>query len=116
MNRIKLHGIRTYSYHGCLKEESIVGGNYLVNVSVDCDFKVAANADDLAKTVDHVELKNIVILQMSITNKLIETVAYNIINDIKEKFSIVVKCTVEIKKINPPLDGDVDYVSVVVEE
>ena len=53
---------------------------------------------------------------MSITNKLIETVAYNIINDIKEKFSIVVKCKVEIKKINPPLDGDVDYVSVVVEE
>ena len=61
MNSIKLHGIRTYSYHGCLKEESIVGGNYLVNVSVDCDFKVAATEDDLAKTVDYVELKNIVI-------------------------------------------------------
>ena len=26
-------------------EESIVGGNYLVNLSVDCDFKVAAIED-----------------------------------------------------------------------
>jgi hypothetical protein len=25
-------------------------------------------------------------------------------------------CRVEIKKINPPVDGDIDYVSVLVEE
>ena len=39
MNCIKVHGIRTFSFHGCLEEEKIIGGNYIVNVEVDCNFK-----------------------------------------------------------------------------
>ena len=53
---------------------------------------------------------------MSIRSKLIESVAYNIVHEIKENFSMANNCRVEIKKINPPIDGDVDYVSVLVEE
>lgn len=116
MNSIKVHGIRTFSFHGCLEEEKIIGGNYVVNVEVDCDFENAAKHDDLTKTIDYVAIKEIVIKQMSISSKLIESVAYNIVHDIKENFSIANNCRVEIKKINPPIDGDIDYVSVLVEE
>ena len=116
MNSIKVHGIRTFSYHGCLEEEKIIGGNYIVNVEVDCDFKTAAKHDDLSKTIDYVAIKEIVVKQMSISSKLIESVAYNIVHEIKENFSIANNCRVEIKKINPPIDGDVDYVSVLIEE
>jgi dihydroneopterin aldolase len=116
MNCIKVHGIRTFSFHGCLEEEGIIGGNYIVNVEVDCDFKTAAVEDDLSKTIDYVAIKEIVVKQMSIRNKLIESVAYNIVHEIKENFSIANNCRVEIKKINPPIDGDIDYVSVLVEE
>ena len=116
MNSIKVHGIRTFSYHGCLEEEKIIGGNYIVNVEVDCDFKTAALEDDLCKTIDYVGIKEIVVSQMNISSKLSESVAYNIVNEIKDKFSTADKCRVEIKKINPPIDGDVDYVSVLVEE
>ena len=48
--------------------------------------------------------------------KLIETVAYNIINHLKTKFIQIDKCRIKIKKINPPINGDVDFVSVIVEE
>jgi 7,8-dihydroneopterin aldolase/epimerase/oxygenase len=116
MNCIKVHGIRTFSFHGCLEEEKIIGGNYIVDVEVDCDFKTAAIKDDLTKTIDYVSLKEIVVKQMSISSKLIESVAYNIVHEIKKNFSIANNCRVEIKKINPPIDGDVDYVSVLVEE
>jgi dihydroneopterin aldolase len=116
MNCIKVHGIRTFSFHGCLEEEEIIGGNYIVNVEVDCDFKTAALEDDLSKTIDYVAIKEIVVKQMSIRNKLIESVAYNIVHEIKENFSTANKCRIEIKKINPPIDGDIDYVSVLVEE
>ena len=116
MNCIKVQGIRTFSYHGCLEEEKIIGGNYIVNVEVDCDFKTAALEDDLSKTIDYVAVKEIVVTQMSISNNLIESVAYKIIHEIKENFSMANKCRVEIKKINPPIDGDIDYVSVLVEE
>ena len=57
MNCIKVHGIRTFSFHGCLEEEKIIGGNYIVNVEVDCDFKTAAKQDDLSKTIDYVAIK-----------------------------------------------------------
>jgi dihydroneopterin aldolase len=116
MNCIKVHGIRTFSFHGCLEEEKIIGGNYIVDVEVDCDFKTAAIKDDLTKTIDYVSLKEIVVKQMSISSKLIESVAYNIVHEIKKNFSIANNCRVEIKKINPPIDGDVDYVSVLIEE
>ena len=116
MNCIKVHGIRTFSFHGCLEEEKIIGGNYIVNVEVDCDFKTAAKHDDLSKTIDYVAIKEIVVKQMSIRSKLIESVAYNIVHEIKENLSMANNCRVEIKKINPPIDGDIDYVSVVVVE
>ena len=116
MNCIKVNGIRTFSFHGCLEEEKIIGGNYIVNVEVDCDFKTAAKHDDLSKTIDYVAIKEIVVKQMSIRSKLIESVAYNIVHEIKENFSMANNCRVEIKKINPPIDGDIDYVSVVVVE
>ena len=116
MNSIKVHGIRTFSFHGCLEEEKIVGGNYIVNVEIDCDFKPAALEDDLSKTIDYVAVKEIIVKQMSISSKLIESVAYKIIHEIKKNFSMAINCRVEIKKINPPIDGDIDYVSVLVEE
>jgi dihydroneopterin aldolase len=104
MNLIKVHGIRTYSFHGCLEEETKIGGNYIINI------------DDLSMTVDYLDIKKIIISEMKNNQKLIESVAYNIIEKVKSTFSIVNKCRIEIQKINPPINGDVDYVSVVVEE
>ena len=116
MNIIKVKGIRTYSFHGCLEQETKIGGNYIIDVEVYCDFKSAAINDDLLKTVDYVEIKEIVYSEMKKNKKLIESVAYSIINRIKKDFKIVSKCKVEIQKINPPINGDVNCVSVVVEE
>ena len=116
MNLVKVHGIRTYSFHGCLEEETKIGGNYIVNIDVFCNFKKAAEIDDLSMTVDYLDIKKIIISEMKNYQKLIESVAYNIIGKVKSTFSIVNKCRIEIQKINPPINGDVDYVSVVVEE
>ena len=40
-----------HAYHGCLEEEKIIGGNYIIDVDVFCDFKSAAIEDDLNKTI-----------------------------------------------------------------
>ena len=61
MNLIKVHGIRTYSFHGCLEEETKIGGNYIINIDVFCNFKKAAENDDLSKTVDYMDIKKIII-------------------------------------------------------
>jgi len=116
MNIIEVHGIRTHGFHGCLKEESIIGGDYIVDIDVWTTFKNAAKNDDLNSTINYVDIKNIVINEMDKPSKLIETVAYRIINSIKNDNPSVIKCLVKVRKINPPIDGDVDYVSVIIKE
>jgi len=116
MNTIQVHGIRSYAYHGCLKEETKIGGNYIIDIDINYDFKQSAVNDNLNETVDYVEIKEIVISEMNIPSKLIETVAYRIIQSIYKKHPSIDKCKVVLKKINPPIDGDIDYVSVIVEE
>jgi dihydroneopterin aldolase len=116
MNKIQVNGIRSYAFHGCLEQETKIGGNYITNIEVVYNFENAAINDDLSKTVDYVNIKEIVELEMSKSAKLIETIAYRIITSIKTQFPKVEKCKVEIQKINPPIDGDVNYVAVIVEE
>ena len=116
MNIIKVHGIRCYSLHGCLQEETKIGGTFEVNIDLVCDFSKSSKTDSLADTIDYVKVNKIVEEQMNIPSKLIETVAYRILEKLKSSSTLILKCKVEIRKINPPIDGDVKYVSVIVEE
>ena len=116
MNQIKVHNIRTYSYHGCMEEEARIGVNFEVDVDLWCDFKPSAHSDELTKTIDYVAVNKIVEEEMVIRAKLIETVAYRILERLQNEFTILEKTRIEIRKINPPLNGDVDFVAVVIEE
>ena len=50
MGQIYLENIRTYSHHGCMQEETIIGSEYRVDLWVDADLFVAAQTDDLNDT------------------------------------------------------------------
>ena len=34
MGIININGIKVYAYHGCMEEEAIIGGNYIVDVKI----------------------------------------------------------------------------------
>jgi len=114
MNKILVEGIRIYAYHGCLEEEAKIGADYIVNVVLETDFSNAAQTDDLTKTIDYVTVYNIVKAQMAIRSKLIEHVAQRIIDALKKEFSFLKKTEVKVTKLNPPMHGHVDSVSVVI--
>lgn len=116
MNLIQVKGIRCYSYHGCLDEETLIGGHFEVDVDLWCNFKPSADTDDLTLTINYVDVNRIVEEEMAVASKLIETVAYRITARLKSDFSILDRSRVEIRKINPPLEGDVSHVAVIVEE
>ncbi len=116
MNIIQVHGIRCYSLHGCLKEENRIGGTFEVDIDLHCDFLKSSKTDQLNDTIDYVTVNKIVEKEMAVPSKLIETVAYRILEKLKAKFDLIQHCRVEIRKINPPIDGDVKYVSVIIEE
>ena len=52
---------------------------------------------------------------MAKPKKLIEAVGENIITLFYSTFSTLEKTSITIKKINPPINGDVDFVSICIE-
>lgn len=114
MNQILVEGINLYAYHGCLDAEGQIGANYVVDVTMDTNFDVAAKEDDLEKTIDYVIVYEIVKRQMAIRSKLIECVGQRIVDEMKNTFPTLHALQVKIVKINPPMNGNVDRVSVIV--
>ena len=115
MNRIEVNGIKLYAYHGCLKEEGVIGGHYVVDVTIDADFSVAAETDDLSNTVDYVDVNRIVTEEMAIRSKLIECVGWRIVEKIKA-LDNVANVTVKVTKLSPPINGDVNNVAIIIQE
>ena len=116
MDTIKLKNIRTFSYHGCLVEEGKIGSEYTVNLEIKADLKQSTESDNLADTVDYVHLNKIVVEEMAIRSQLLEHVAKRINTRIFNEIPMVMKSTVEVSKINPPIGGDVESVTIILEE
>lgn len=116
MHKIVVEGIKVYAYHGCLKEEGLIGCNYIVDVTMETDFAEAALTDDLNKTIDYVIVYDIVKKQMAIRSNLIEQVGQRIVNEIKKEFLALKRLEVKVSKLNPPMNGNVEKVSVLIAE
>jgi len=114
MNRIEVNGIHVYAYHGCLPEEERIGGNYIVDLIVETDFSEAVQTDKLVDTIDYVALNKIVEEEMAIRSKLIEQVGGRILKRIKELDRRISKATIKVRKLSPPINGNVDEVAIVI--
>lgn len=114
MHKIIVEGIKVFAYHGCLEEEAKIGTHYTVDVWMETDFSEAAKTDDLTKTIDYVTVYDIVKKQMAIRSKLIEQVGQRIVDELKNEFNALQKLEVKVTKHNPPMNGNVEKVSIVI--
>jgi dihydroneopterin aldolase len=110
---IKISNIRVYAYHGCLVEEGKIGSDYRVDLSVKGDLKKSAKTDQLTDTVDYVHLNRIVKEAMAIRTNLLETVASLILDRILKEIPKVDKAKIKVSKLNPPIGGNVEMVSII---
>ena len=110
MSKIYVNNAWFYSFHGCLHEESVIGAEYLVTVVVDTNTDDAEKNDDLNSTVDYVDIYNAIKTEMDKPSKLLETVMERIIVSIKGVSDDISVVDVSIKKLSPPIGGNVDSV------
>ncbi len=103
--RISLEGLEFHAFHGVYPHERESGNWFEVDIAVDTDFTSAAVHDDLHATVNYEILYNIVRDEMLKPSKLLETVVYNIIQDIMRELPAVQKAEIKISKVNPPIGG-----------
>lgn len=112
MGKIKVENIAVYAYHGCMVEESKIGSEYRVDVEVKTDLSRSSESDSLFDTVDYVHLTKIVHQEIDIRSALLEHVGKRILDRILTELQLVKKATVWISKINPPIGGNVDKVTI----
>ena len=110
---IKISNIRVYAYHGCLVEEGKIGSDYRIDLSVKANLSKSAQTDHLSDTVDYVHLNKIVKEEMAKRTKLLETVANLILDRILSELPLVNQAKIKVSKLNPPIGGNVEMVSIV---
>ena len=113
MDEIVLEDIKIYAFHGCMKEETRIGSDYIINLNVKADLQDAAISDQLEDTVNYVDLLNIVNEEMAIDSKLLEHVAERIVSRILRTMKVVNNVQVKVAKQNPPINGNISAVTII---
>ncbi len=112
MSKIKIEGMQFYAYHGCFSEEKVVGTHFIVDCCLEADILTAAKTDNLDKTINYQEVYHLIAQEMDIASSLLENVAYRIVKSLRIHFPALKKAWVSVKKMNPPLGGKIESVSV----
>lgn len=112
MGIIRLQNIKVYTNHGCLVEEAKIGSEYRVDLEIHADLEKSSKSDALKDTVDYVHLNLIIKEEMAIRSELLEHVADRILNRIFKEIQTVEEAKVAVSKINPPINGDVEMVTI----
>ena len=98
MDKIKLKNIRIHTNHGCLKEEELIGSDYIVNLVVWTPLKASMLSDNLTDTVDYVILNKIIKEEMEKRSKLLENVCSRILNRLFFEQKNILKAKIEVAK------------------
>lgn len=114
-SKIFLENVKIYAYHGVLPEEKIIGTYFIVNVELHADLWKAVGTDDLNDTINYAKINEIIHQQMEIPSELMEHVAGRILKNIKVAFPQISFVKVRITKTSPPMKGEMDGVSVEIE-
>lgn len=112
MGTIKVDNIRVFAHHGCLAQETKIGSEYRVDLEVKADLQPSAISDKLSDTVDYVLLNRIIKEEMNVPTHLLEAVAKRILTRVFREDHLVKKATVWVSKLNPPIGGDVEMVTI----
>lgn len=116
MGWIALEGMRFFAYHGVHPAEQVLGTDFEVDVLINFKTKLAAEKDDVEKTINYETVYQIVRLEMETPSKLLETVAQRIIQKLKYQFQNMDGLKVYLRKYNPPLGAAVRYSGISEEE
>lgn len=113
MDKIILKDMAFYGYHGLLKEESVLGQKFFIDIEIETSTKEAGINDDFTKTINYAEVYEIT---REFTEdkrfNLIETLAENIAAEVLSRFEIAHSVMVRVRKKEAPVKGIFDYMGV----
>ena len=115
-SKIIFENLKIYAYHGVLPEETIIGTYFILNLEIHADLWSATETDELNDTINYAEINAVIHEEMKIPSQLMEHVCGRIMAKIKDKFPQINFISVKMTKTNPPMEGEMDGVSVYFEK
>jgi 7,8-dihydroneopterin aldolase/epimerase/oxygenase len=112
MGLIEIEGMEFYAYHGHFKQEQVVGNKFLVNIAIETGCNEAGKTDNLKDALDYQKVYNLIKEEMGKKSYLLEHICNRIIDRLYAEFSCIGKATVKVSKLNPPMGGQIEKVSV----
>ncbi len=112
MAKILLEEMEFYAYHGCFKEEQVIGNRFLVDLEADVDTSGAEASDRLQDTLNYQALYMEIKQAMTAKSHLLEHLARRILDALATKFPQIRRAKLKISKMNPPIGGKMRCVSV----
>jgi dihydroneopterin aldolase len=110
MLTVSLHGIKLFAPHGLYPQEHILGNAFEVDVDIwlpDAQPWPYADYTIIRQTVSDIFLQQ---------GQLLETFVYNIHTALKQTFEASEKVRVAVRKLHPPMPGEVAYAQVCYEK
>ncbi len=115
MGKIEIEGMKFYAYHGHFEAEKVVGNWFEVNIRIETDCSDAAKSDKLEDAMNYQAVYENVKATMQQKSALLENVAKRILDQLYVSFPSIKNIKVKISKLNPPLGGEIEKVSVTLE-
>jgi dihydroneopterin aldolase len=113
LTKLTISNATFYAYHGVEKAEKQLGGKYEVDLDLWYNALNAISNDAIGQAINYQNVLFAVSDFIQNENyNLIETLAYNILNNIMEQFPLLKRATIRIRKCNVPIRHTVDYVEV----
>lgn len=113
MDKIFVHGMKFYGYHGAFPEENKLGQRFHADVTLELDTRLAGASDDLDYTVNYAKVYEAAkeILEGDPV-KLVETLTARLAKVLLDRFEVIDACVVKVTKPDPPIPGHYDLVAV----
>jgi dihydroneopterin aldolase len=115
MGLIEIEGMHFYAYHGHFEAEQIVGNDFIVNLEMRVDCCKAADSDNLDDALNYQAVYTLIQKEMAIKSRLLENVAKRILDALFAEFPNLQNAKAKVSKMNPPMGGEIEKVSITLE-
>lgn len=109
---ITIEDMKFYAYHGCFDREKIVGTPFAVSVYMEYDASKPVRTDAIDDALNYQRAYELIAKEMQETSNLLEHVTQRILDCLYANFEMLSFARVTVRKLAPPMGGEIGSVSV----